>query len=337
MRLAVVILNWNGKKHLKTFLPSVIQHSSTYADIYVADNASTDDSVAYVRSEFPTIKIVQNSSNDGFAKGYNLALNKIQAEYYILLNSDVEVSANWIAPLLELMDSDNEIGICQPKILSYRQKDRFEYAGAAGGFIDVLGYPFCRGRIFQEMESDNGQYDQSSEIFWASGACMLIKAELFHSLNGFDERYFAHMEEIDLCWRAKNLGNKVFYQPRSVVYHLGGGTMANSNPRKTFLNFRNSLMTLYKNDNSPYTFFKILSRLLLDALAFVKLLIDSNPSHAFSVIKAHFDFYSMKKPRMKKTVKSTFGIYNGSIVLEHYLLGKSKFSQLKKSFSRSVK
>lgn len=337
MRVAVVILNWNGINHLQTFLPSVVQYSSLDTTVYIADNASTDASIQYVQKTYPQVKIVQNTSNSGFAQGYNEALKHIEAEYYVLLNSDVEVSENWISPIIEFMDNQPEVGICQPKILSYRNKEKFEYAGAAGGFIDFLGYPFCRGRIFQQTEKDEGQYNDESEIFWASGACMFIRSKLFNNLKGFDGNFFAHMEEIDLCWRAKNLGHKVYYIPTSTVYHLGGGTLDNSNPRKTFLNFRNSLATLYKNDHSPILLLKIFMRLSLDSLAFFKLMKDSGMTHAFSIVRAHFAFYGMKKQKSSINVRSVYGVYKGSIVLEHFLKGKSKFSQLKKPFSRALK
>lgn len=337
MRLAVVILNWNGEKHLKTFLPSVIEHSKDIARIIVADNASTDNSIEFIKANFPSVEIVQNDENGGFAKGYNDVLKKIDAEFYVLLNSDVEVTENWIKPIVDLFDSNPEIGICQPKLRSFLEKDKFEYAGAAGGFIDFMGYPFCRGRIFQHVEIDYGQYDQTTEIFWASGAAMFIRSSIFHQLGGFDETYFAHMEEIDLCWRAKNQGHKVFFCPDSVVYHLGGGTLHKSSPHKNFLNFRNSLLTLYKNDNSNFRHLKIFGRLLLDSAAYVKILTDSGFGHANSIIKAHFSFYRTKKTKSSKGLKEVSGIYKGSIVLEHYFNGKMKFSQLKKGFSRSKK
>lgn len=328
MSVAVVILNWNGKKHLETYLPSVSLHSQS-ATIYLADNASTDDSIEFVKNNYPAIKIIKNTSNDGFAKGYNDALKELNEDFFVLLNSDVEVTANWIDPVINYMKSNEGIHIAQPKIKSYLEKEKFEYAGAAGGFIDFLGYPFCRGRLFQEIETDEGQYDQKKEIFWATGACMFIKSSIFKDLGGFDERYFAHMEEIDLCWRAKNRGSKVYYIPESTVYHLGGGTMQNSNPRKTFLNFRNSLLTLYKNDSSNYTILKIIFRLVLDGLAFVKLLIENGPKHAFSIIKAHFSFYMMKKKRPKRTKVNLSGMYSGSIVYNYFVKGKKKYSQLK--------
>lgn len=327
--VAVVILNWNGKKHLATYLPSVVQHSAPYT-IYVADNHSTDDSVAFIEANYPSVKLIHNKENGGFAKGYNDALQHLEEDYFILLNSDVEVTANWITPVIEEMEKLENVAIAQPKIKSYLEKNKFEYAGAAGGFIDFLGYPFCQGRIFSEMEEDLGQYDEIKEVFWATGACMFVKAATFKSLSGFDERYFAHMEEIDLCWRAKNIGYRVFYIPLSTVFHLGGGTMQNTNPRKTFLNFRNSLLSLYKNDYSSYRRVKIFLRLVLDGVAFVKIFINAGPKHAFAILKAHFSFYTMKKVRSQQENKNLVGIYARSIVFDHYLKGKKYFSQLKK-------
>lgn len=327
--VAVVILNWNGKNHLETFLPSVVRYSQS-ASIYVADNASTDDSVAFLKENYPTINLIQNSENGGFALGYNQALKDLKEDYFVLLNSDVEVTENWIEPVIEKMEQSENIVIAQPKIKAYLQKDTFEYAGAAGGFIDYLGYPFCRGRIFSELEKDQGQYDNDCEIFWATGACMFIKNEVFKHLGGFDANYFAHMEEIDLCWRAKNQGYKVFYIGSSTVFHLGGGTMQNSNPFKTFLNFRNSLLTIYKNDQSPFRILKIAFRLILDGLAFLKVWSDSGAKHAFSILKAHFSFYTQKKKKIKAKQINSKGIYQGSIVLDFYWNKKTTFNQLKK-------
>lgn len=326
--VAVVILNWNGKKHLATYLPSVVNHSKN-ATVYMADNASTDDSIDFVKQNFPSVKIILNKENGGFAKGYNDCLASLTEDYFVLLNSDVEVTPNWIAPVLLILESKEKVVIAQPKIKAYLNKEQFEYAGAAGGFIDYLGYPFCQGRMFDTLEIDQKQYQESKEIFWATGACMFIKSAIFKELGGFDERYFAHMEEIDLCWRAKNLGNKVYYVPESTVYHLGGGTMKNTNPRKTFLNFRNSLLTLQKNDTSSYTNLKILIRLILDGLAFVKLFISSGPQHAFAILKAHFSFYGMQKSKSQITTPNKTGILNSSIVINYYLKGKKHFSQLK--------
>lgn len=326
--VAVVILNWNGQKHLATFLPSVVKNSED-ATIYLADNCSTDNSIPYTQENFPSVKLIYNKENGGFAKGYNDALKELKEDFFILLNSDVEVTQNWIKPIVEAMEKETSIVIAQPKILSYREKTKFEYAGAAGGFIDFLGYPFCQGRIFQNMEEDKGQYDEAKEVFWATGACMFVKSKVFHELGGFDERYFAHMEEIDLCWRAKNQGHRIYYYPQSTVYHLGGGTMQNTNPRKTFLNFRNSLLTLYKNDPSPYYLLKVFIRLLLDALAFVKLLTESGPAHAWAIIRAHIAFYRMKKRRPKITQSNKVGIYSKSIVLQAFLFGRKRFQELK--------
>jgi len=223
-KTALVILNYNGVRFLKKFLPSVIEYSSNDAEIWVADNCSTDDSIELLKEQFKEVKIIQNETNGGFSTGYNVALRQIEADYYILLNSDIEVTANWINPVIELMESDNTIGACQPKIRSYSQKENFEYAGASGGYIDKYGYPFCRGRIFQSLEHDNGQYDNPTEIFWATGACMFVRADIFKQLNGFDDDFFAHMEEIDFCWRMKSVGHKVMVCPSSIVYHVGGGT-----------------------------------------------------------------------------------------------------------------
>jgi GT2 family glycosyltransferase len=247
MKTAVVILNWNGRNFLETFLPSVLEYSARCADVIVADNASTDDSVAFLQEHYPQIRIIEHPKNGGFSKGYNDALKQIDAEYYILLNSDVEVTPNWITPVIEMMDADPSIAACQPKLRSFEDRSQFEYAGAAGGFIDAYGYPFCRGRIFDVLEEDRGQYDDACEVFWATGACLFVRADLYHALGGLDEDFFAHMEEIDFCWRLKNNGHKVMYCPDSTVYHVGGGALPKSSPRKTYLNFRNNLALLVKN------------------------------------------------------------------------------------------
>ena len=254
MKVAVVILNWNGKSFLEKFLPSVFACNSSYAEIIVADNASTDDSVSFLKSKYPQIKIIQNSSNGGFAKGYNDALKLVEAEYYVLLNSDVEVTPNWIDSVIQLMDTDKSIAACQPKIRAFDDKKSFEYAGAGGGFIDKYGYPFCRGRILDTLEEDKGQYNDVREVFWATGACLFVRSECYHKVNGFDEDFFAHMEEIDLCWRLKNLGYKIMYSPNSTVFHVGGGTLNKTSPKKTYLNFRNNLILLCKNHPPKYFF-----------------------------------------------------------------------------------
>lgn len=317
-KVAVVILNYNGQKFLETFLPSVVVHNDGY-EIIVADNASTDDSVNLLKTKFADIKIIQLANNDGFAGGYNNALKEIEAEYYILLNSDVEVTTNWTKSIIDLMDTDKSIAACQPKILSYQQKTHFEYAGAAGGYIDWLGYPFCRGRIFDSYEEDKGQYNDTKEIFWATGACMFVRAEIFQQLNGFDANFFAHMEEIDLCWRIKNQGNRILYSSASTVYHVGGGTLHKSNPRKTFLNYRNGLAMLYKNLPSNRLFSTIFLRLILDGISGVKLLIDGSLADVWAIIKAHFAFYAMIPKLERKAPKQVNQIYQKSIVWEYFV------------------
>lgn len=317
-KVAVVILNYNGQKFLETFLPSVVENNHGY-EIIIADNASTDNSLDFLRKNYSTLKTIQLSDNQGFAGGYNSALQKIEAEYYVLLNSDVEVTANWVKPIIDLMDSDKTISACQPKIRSYHQKTHFEYAGAAGGFVDWLGYPFCRGRVFDSFEQDLGQYDDTKEIFWATGACMFIRAKVFHQLGGFDAHFFAHMEEIDLCWRMKNADYKIMYSSASTVYHVGGGTLHKSNPRKTFLNYRNGLAMLYKNLPSNKLFSTIMLRLILDGISGIKLLIDGSLADFLAVIKAHFAFYAMIPKLERKYPKLVSGIYQKSIVWEYFV------------------
>lgn len=333
-KIAVVILNWNGKKHLQEFLPSVLNHTPNYIDIVLADNGSTDDSIDFVKKNFPSVIITQNTINGGFAKGYNDALKQIKADIYILLNSDVEVSSNWIEPLIDRLNSNDLIAACQPKILSYKEKNKFEHAGAAGGFIDKFGFAFCRGRIFDSIEEDKHQYQQSTEIFWATGACMAIKADLFHQLGGFDEDFFAHMEEIDLCWRLKNNGYQIWYEANSTVYHLGGGTLNYNSPKKIFLNFRNNLFLITKNKASNFIAFDIFIRLILDGIAGIFFLVNGNTKGIIAVIKAHFAYYSKIKTMFKKRKNipkkdNLSGIYNKSIVWQYFLLKKKKFSDLK--------
>ncbi|HET6244059.1 MAG: glycosyltransferase family 2 protein [Bacteroidetes bacterium] len=334
-KVAIVILNWNGKQHLEKFLPFVLGNNMQGTEIYVADNASTDNSIAFVKENYPEIKIIQNSTNEGFAKGYNDALKHVNAQYYILLNSDVEVTPNWIKPIIDLMDGDEKIAACQPKIKSFTNKEYFEHAGAAGGFIDSFGYAFCRGRIFDTTEKDIGQYEDIREIFWATGACMFIRAKCFINAGGFDADFFAHMEEIDLCWRLKNQGYKIYYTPYSTVYHLGGGTLDYKSPRKTFLNFRNSLYMLYKNLSSFKLIPLLCFRLVLDGIAGLKFLFEGKFSHFLAVIKAHLSFYAnvkkLRKKRMKEFKNQDFqGFYKGSIIVDYYLKQKKKFSEIYK-------
>lgn len=338
IKVAVVILNWNGRKFLEKFLPSVIRHNPGYSEIYLADNASTDDSIEFTRKNFPGVQIVKNSSNTGFAQGYNDALQHIKAEYYILLNSDVEVTVNWIEPIIDLMDQDHSIAACQPKIKSFYDRSRFEHAGAAGGFIDKFGFPFCRGRMFDSVEEDKGQYDDNVELFWATGACMFVRADLFHKAKGFDGDFFAHMEEIDLCWRLKNMGYKMMYCGNSTVYHVGGGTLQYLNPRKTYLNFRNNLFLLYKNLPSERLFVTLLLRMKLDGIAGIKFLLEGNMKHFTALLKAHRDFYlsfSLLRKKRKNLVQKSLPkeVYSNSIIYQYFIKGKKKFSELGWSLS----
>ena len=305
MKIAVVILNWNGEALLERFLPSVLEYSKG-TDVYVVDNASTDGSVAYVAQHYPNINIIQNSSNGGFAKGYNEGLQHVKADVYCLLNSDVEVTPDWLEPIQNTFSTQPEAAIVQPKILDLMRKDHFEYAGAAGGFLDKFGYPFCRGRIFQTIEKDEGQYADIREVFWATGACMIIKSDVFWSLGGFDEDYFAHQEEIDLCWRAQNAGHKVFYVGHSHVYHLGGSTLSNMNPKKTFLNFRNSLYSITKNLPRRQAWPIVFIRLLLDAIAALRFIFQLKFDHCFAILRAHFSFYGNFIKMYRKREKANF-------------------------------
>ena len=325
MKLAIVILNWNGKELLKQFLPSVIEYSKD-ADIYVADNASTDDSVSFIKTFFPSVKIIQNEENGGYAKGYNDALKHIKADVFCLLNSDVEVTKNWLPPILDTFRTNPNTAIIQPKILDFKNKAFFEYAGAAGGFIDKYGYPYCRGRIFNTLEKDNGQYNDITEIFWATGACLFIRSAVFKNVSGFDEHFFAHMEEIDLCWRTKNKGFNIKYVGASVVYHVGGATLNATNPKKTYLNFRNSLFMLTKNAKGAL-FLIIFIRLILDGLAGIKFLIELKPKHTLAILKAHFSFYSNLRRliNQRKNTKSKINYYKHKSIVVDYFLRKNMY------------
>ncbi|HEX8575507.1 MAG TPA: glycosyltransferase family 2 protein [Flavobacterium sp.] len=328
MKIAVVILNWNGTKLLEQFLPSVIQYSDG-ATIYVADNASTDDSVATVRKLFPSIKIIENQYNFGFARGYNEALQFVDEDIYALVNSDIEVTPNWLTPVLKTFTSEPATAIIQPKILDFKNKAFFEYAGGAGGFIDKYGYPFCRGRIFDAIEKDTGQYDDPSTIFWASGACFFIRKDVFHSLKGFDADFFAHQEEIDLCWRAFNNNYITKYEPTSVVYHVGGATLEQGNPHKTFLNFRNSLLMLTKNLPKSSLFSVLLVRMLLDGVAGFQFLFKGKGKHFLTILKAHLSFYKHFSKNYKKRSFSKPGYYKiKSIVVAYYINNRKAFEKL---------
>ncbi|MGY5850290.1 glycosyltransferase family 2 protein [Salegentibacter sp. F14] len=330
LSIAVVILNWNGRDLLREFLPSVLLHSQK-AQIYVADNASTDDSVVVVREEFPGVKLLENHKNYGYAKGYNQALKALKEDVFILLNSDVEVTENWLDPIIEIFQREPDTAAVQPKLLDYKNKDHFEYAGAAGGFIDMLGYPYCRGRIFDTLEEDHGQYNEDSYIFWASGACLAIRSSAFYQAGALDETYFAHQEEIDLCWRLHNLGYKIKYTGASRVYHLGGATLDSMNPRKTFFNFRNSLFSLLKNAPGHSAFFLILLRMSLDFLAAIKFIAAGKFAHFFAIFQAHLSFYShishfLEKRRILPKKKDYYT--QKSIVIAYFINGKRKYSDL---------
>ena len=329
MKIAVVILNWNGAKLLEQFLPSVIQYSPE-ALIYVADNASTDDSIAIVKTKFPSVQIIKNGSNFGFAGGYNEALKQVEADIYALVNSDIEVTEHWLQPILETFTNEPKTAIIQPKILDYKNKEYFEYAGAAGGFIDKFGFPFCRGRIFETIEKDNGQYDNDCEIFWASGACFFIRSDVYKTLNGFDADFFAHQEEIDLCWRAFNKGYQIKYNSKSVVYHVGGATLQQGNPRKTFLNFRNSLLMLVKNLPKSSLYSTLFVRMLLDGLAGIQFLLKGKFSHFLAILKAHYSFYCLflKNYRKRNSYQSDNYYKTKSIVFIYFIKHGTIFEKL---------
>ncbi|WP_121965993.1 glycosyltransferase family 2 protein [Myroides sp. N17-2] len=319
-KFAVAILNWNGEQLLRQFLPSVLQYSDK-ANIYVIDNASTDQSIEVLNNEFPTIQIIQNNDNYGFAQGYNEGLKDIKEPYLVLLNSDIEVTENWLDSVEQIFDTQPKVAIIQPKILDYKRKTHFEYAGAAGGFIDSYGFPFCRGRIFDTIEEDLGQYNDIIDIFWASGACFFIRNEVYQILGGLDQDYFAHQEEIDLCWRAHNEGYKVKYTGFSTVYHVGGATLKYQSAKKTYLNFRNSLLTLYKNLPKKSKFSTIFIRLCLDGVAGVRYMLMLQPKHCFAIIRSHFAFYKRISSFRKKVAITPIDKYyrTGSIVKLYYI------------------
>jgi len=334
--VAVVVLNYNGRNFLQQFLPSVITNSGA-AKIIVADNGSTDDSLPLLEHDFKeTVEVIKIGSNLGFCGGYNHALKLVQSEFYVLLNSDVEVTPGWLDPIIKLFKSDSSIAAAQPKVLSYQQKDTFEYAGAGGGYVDSLGYPFCRGRIFNTLEKDLGQYNDTRPIFWATGACLFIRSDLYHRAGGLDEDFFAHMEEIDLCWRLSRAGYNIYYVGASTVYHVGAGTLSRSSPLKTYLNFRNGLSLLVKHTPANKIWWKIPIRSGLDLVAALKFLFQGSAADSWAVIKAHLSFWwglqsSLKK---RKTLRSQVPHYHaphqypGSIIAAYYLLGKKTFKDL---------
>ena len=334
--VAIVILNYNGRNYLETFLPSVIASTYPNKKIIVADNASTDDSVLFLATNYEAVEIILLEKNYGFAGGYNKALPKIEADYYILLNSDVEVTPGWLDDMIQLMEKDKKIAACQPKILSYYKKDFFEHAGACGGWIDILGYAFARGRIFDICEQDTGQYNTTAEIFWATGAALCIRAGCFREMNGFDAYLFAHMEEIDLCWRLQRKGYTIYCCPSSVVYHVGGGTLPKTNSRKTFLNFRNNFIMLLKNLTFSEAFWKVPARIFLDWLFAFKSILQRDAPTFRAVFKAHAGVISwifLQKPYLKlppAKMKKMNGVHNGSIVWSYFIRKKKHFSEIVK-------
>ena len=336
--VAIVILNYNGRHFLEKFLPSVLAFSENNP-VYVADSASTDDSVAWLKANYAQISLIELPANYGYAGGYNRALAQIEADYYVLLNSDVEVTANWLNPIIKLLDESPQIAACQPKILAYDRPTEFEYAGAAGGYLDWLGYSFCRGRLFYVCETDAGQYNNTVPVFWASGACLFIRAKLFQESGGFDEDFFAHMEEIDLCWRLHLAGHQVYCCPESVVYHVGGGTLPPSNPFKTYLNYRNNLAMLYKNLPASQLGFVLFLRLILDGVSALRFLPNWEWRNIVAIIRGHFAFYGMlpNLHRKRLTVWKQLGliktaeslpIYQKSVIWAYFVKGKKSFGSL---------
>ena len=333
-KIAIVILNWNGLHYLQQFLPSVLASTYKNYEVIVADNASTDNSVLFLKENYPQVCIILLKQNFGFAKGYNETLKQVDADYYAILNSDAEVDSNWLQPMVELLENDKVIAACQPKILSYNNKHLFEYAGAAGGWMDKYGYPFAKGRIFDIVEEDRGQYDKQEPIFWASGAALFIRSGVFHEMNGFDEYFFAHQEEIDLCWRIQLAGNKIFSCPKAIVYHVGGGTLARGNAKKTFLNFRNNHIMLYKNLPFADKWWKIPYRALLDAVSAWKGLLSGDAGYFFAIAKAHFAFIKWifnnrdKKFFPKKRGGTIHGYYPHNITWQHFIRKKKYFGEI---------
>ena len=336
MDTAVVILNWNGERWLREFLPVVLERSRAHARVIVADNGSTDGSVAWIRSTMPDVEVIELPTNLGFAGGYNAALAQVQADLFVLLNSDVEVTSGWIPALRDRLQRDPGMAACQPKVLSHRDRGRFEHAGAAGGFIDRNGYPFCRGRIFEITEQDRAQYDDEREVFWATGACLMIRSSAFREAGGFDEWLFAHMEEIDLCWRLRRTGWRIGYTSKAVVYHVGGGALGYGSPRKTYLNFRNSLCVLTKNLRSRWIGGLILRRMILDDFAALKFLLEGHADHAWVVGRAHRHFCRRlpvllrERKRLARLEKSPdlTGQYTRSVAYDRFILGNKTFPQL---------
>lgn len=333
-KVAVVILNWNGRKHLEQFLSPVLSSAYSNMQVIVADNGSTDDSIDFLQKNYPGVRLIRFTENYGFAKGYNKALKQIESDYYVVLNSDVEVHPGWLQPMIDLLDNDKSIAACQPKILAYANRNKFEYAGAAGGWLDQYGYPFAKGRVFDISEEDHGQYDQSEPIFWASGAALFIRAHVFHELSGFDEYFFAHQEEIDLCWRIQLAGHRLSSCPAAVVYHVGGGTLPRGNSRKTYLNFRNNQIMLAKNLPWSQKWWKIPYRIGLDAISATKGLLAGDGGYFLAIFRAHFAFlkwillkqHKSKFPQRKNN--DLKGLYPHNLVWQHFIKGKKYFNEI---------
>jgi GT2 family glycosyltransferase len=333
-KVAIVILNWNGRNYLEKFLPSVLATDYSNYEVIVADNGSKDDSVSFIKNNFPKIRLIELEKNYGFAKGYNLALKKIEADYYALINSDIEAQKDWLKPIISLLEQDELNAACQPKLLSYNDRNLFEYAGGAGGWLDSFGYPFARGRIFDVCENDKGQYDATERVFWVTGAAMVIKSKIFHEVKGFDDYFFAHQEEIDMCWRMQLAGYKLFACPSSVVYHVGGGTLPRGNSLKTYLNFRNNQIMLYKNLPWSQNWWKIPYRLFLDMVSAWKGLFIGDGGYFIAIYRAHFSFFKWVLFQKKQSVfpekrkGELYGLYKGNLVWQHFVKGKKYFSQL---------
>ncbi len=333
---AVVILSYNGTKWHELFLPEIVEHASAGYEVIVVDNASTDDTLQYVQTNFPTVKTLSISINRGFANGYYEALKLIKAKYYVLLSADFEVSPGWFQPLHAAMEKDEMLAAVQPKIRYWREKENFEYAGAGGAFMDKYGYMFCRGRVFFDLEQDTGQYNDNIEVFWASGGCMFVRADLYHKVGGLDADFYAHMEEIDLCWRLKNAGYRIGYVGSSIVYHVGGSVISYGSPQKLYYNFRNNLILLIKNEKSSRLSWLFPLRLLLDGAAGARLLIKGEFRQTYTIIKAHFHFYAQLGKWLKRrrdfkpliTTRNEVGIYPRSIIFDYFFKKKKKFSQL---------
>lgn len=333
--VAIVILNWNGKSYLERFLPSVAATSYANARVIVADNASTDDSVTFLRHHYPSIEVIELGKNHGFALGYNEALKRVEADYYVLLNSDVEVTPGWLEPMITLLESNKDFAACQPKLLSYHHRELFEYAGAAGGWLDSFGYPFAKGRVFDDCERDHGQYQQVRQIFWASGAALCIKSAVYHLVGGFDPYFFAHQEEIDLCWRIQLNGYKILSQPQSVVYHVGGGTLPKGNSRKTYLNFRNNHIMLSKNLPFSEKWWKIPFRLLLDQVSACKQLLHGEGGYFLAILRAHLGYFDwllfQRKQRTqvkREKLSHLCGVYRGLVIWDYFVRKRKTFTQI---------